>query len=148
MKSLLFLLCFLLYACTAFGASSATTALTLDKGGVKQYTITWIAHTDGTFADYVMEMSVWGWLTQITTDPGPGTFPTDNYDIVLIGSYSNDLAGGELADRSEDDGEQVLPLLGSAYGYPLAKGTPTLRITGNSVNGATGKVIITVKTPK
>ena len=97
----------------------------------------WTAHTDGTFTSSLCTnpRRVDGWVTHVQTDPG-GTAPQALYDITLTDSRSEDIAAGQLANRSATATETV-----EIGGRPVY-GPLTLNISGNNVNGATGQVII------
>lgn len=75
------------------------------------------------------------------TDPG-ATAPTADYDIVINDTLSCDVFGGELADRSATTSEQCSPAVGSAYGGRTCLGAWTFVLTNNSVNSATGVLVL------
>lgn len=82
------------------------------------------------------------YLCGAQTDPG-GTSPTSNYDITITDSGSNDLMGGELANRSATATEYVIPKLNtSVYGCRFVVTPLTMTLTGNSVNSATGTITL------
>jgi len=77
------------------------------------------------------------------TIPGGVTAPTALYDVTLEDDNDMDVFGGKLTNRSDTAKEQVLPAIGGALGdRPIHSGL-TLKIANNSVNDATGTVIIT-----
>jgi len=83
-----------------------------------------------------------GWfLYSVETNPG-ATAPTDDYDIVINDADGLDIAGGLLANRDTANTEMV-SLRAAAAGYPMVRGNLSVVITGNSVNSATGTVIMT-----
>ncbi len=87
--------------------------------------ITWVSHTDGTvsytFSDLIMAAIRGQTAYMAETDPG-GTAPTTLYDIVINSSYSTDIFGGSLGDRSATVSEQAPPIIGGAYGKrPIGK---------------------------
>jgi hypothetical protein len=89
----------------------------------------WVSHTDGTvslgiastyaaakpFGDFgPLPSKILGVLKSVETIPGalgvPATNPpTDQYDITLLDNYSFDVAGGNLANRSNTVAEKVYP---------------------------------------
>lgn len=133
-------------------------------GSLNSYTIQWGRSEHGRMA-----VVTWNWVADDTTGrvPGsslsaadtdalkyfyvdmgetkPGTFiaPTALYDVTLEDPDGMDVFGGKMMNRSNTTGEQVLPAMSGALGSrPLYTGL-TLRVYNNSVNSATGKVIIT-----
>lgn len=82
-----------------------------------------------------------GCIAFVETDPG-STAPTDNYDITLTDQYGLDIMGGSLANRDTTDTEQAAPLIGSFAGCRTVTSAFTINISGNSVNSATGTVIV------
>lgn len=75
------------------------------------------------------------------TDPGSPA-PTDEYDIEILDEYGVDIFGGELHNRSTIDTEQAVPKVGNGYGGRLCAGTWTFKLSGNSVNSASGKCVL------
>ncbi len=83
-----------------------------------------------------------GWyLYSAKTVPGTPA-PTPNYDIVINDTNGFDITGGKLADRHTTAVELVN--IGTAtHGYPIANGDLSFVVSGNSVNSATGTLILT-----
>ena len=77
------------------------------------------------------------------TIPGAVTAPTALYDATLEDANGMDVFGGKLTNRSDPAKEQVLPAIGGALGSRAIHTGLTLKIANNSVNDATGTVIIT-----
>ena len=110
-------------------------------------TLTWTAHTDGSFTSTAITAATMTklanyYLYEMETDPG-STAPTADYDIVITASatgYSYDVLGGRGADRSATVTQSVLPAntTGSRFAPVNGSDTWTLGISGNSQNGATG----------
>jgi hypothetical protein len=96
---------------------------------------------DGSVDSKATDGSVHGFITRVVTDPG-STAPTDDYDITLSDSDGADVLGGEGADRDTANSEQIIPKLGNAYGPCRVDSVLTLAVSNNSVNSATGKVIV------
>ena len=86
-----------------------------------------------------------GWIEKIVTKPGTPA-PTDDYDVTLEDPEGVDVLGGAGADRDSSDSEQAVPLAGSARvaSFVAAPSALTLKVTGNSVNSAQGRVVIYV----
>lgn len=85
-----------------------------------------------------------GWyLYSAETNPGNGTAPTDNWDVVINDADGVDLAGGLLMNRDTATTELVNIGTG-AYGYPLATGDLTIVHSGNVVISSTWTLIITL----
>lgn len=75
------------------------------------------------------------------TDPG-STAPTDNYDITIEDEYGVDVFGGSLTNRDTANSEQAIPQIGTGLASRLCGGTWTFKLSGNSVNSATGKLCL------
>ena len=92
---------------------------------------------------------VYGYVVRATTIPGTGVPPTALYDIVINDEDGVDVMGGALANRAQAGNEQAVPLLGGAYG-PCRVNTSALTcaVSGNSVNSATGKIILWIDREK
>lgn len=75
------------------------------------------------------------------TDPG-STAPTDNYDITIEDEYGVDIMGGSLLNRNTANSEQAIPQVGSGLASRLCAGTWSFKLSGNSVNSATGKCVL------
>jgi hypothetical protein len=106
---------------------------------IKTIEISWVADAaDGSIpsieiTDY--EITKLGYFClKAVTDPG-ATAPTADYDIACSDSYG-DIFDGELADRSATVTEQVNDIL-----IPIIEPF-TCAFTNNSVNSATGKLIL------
>jgi hypothetical protein len=112
-------------------------------GRVDKLRITWTADTDGSYTDYTTAENMDGYVFMVVTNPG-ATAPTDNYDITLADSDGCDVSGGELANRDTANTEQIIPKIGNTYGGRFVAGPLTLGISNNSINSATGEVIIYV----
>jgi hypothetical protein len=88
----------------------------------------WVSHTDGSVAlgiastyaaqkpygDTILPTKILGVLKSVETIPGalgvPATNPpTDQYDVTLVDNYGFDVAGGNLANRSNTVAEKVYP---------------------------------------
>lgn len=82
------------------------------------------------------------------TDPG-ATAPTDNYDITVTDEWGLDLFGGALLNRDTSATEIKRPVVDSVplYGSAPIPGQLTVTISGNSVNAATGKLILHLSRP-
>ena len=78
-------------------------------------------------------------LYMVVTNPG-AVAPTDNYDITIEDTDGIDIMGGALQNRDQTNTEQAMPFVGASYAPRPIGGTLTLKISGNSVNSATGTV--------
>lgn len=116
----------------------------------------WVSHTDGTvalgiastyatskpFGDFgPLPKKILGILKSVETIPGylgaPATNPpTDQYDITLLDNYSFDVAGGNLANRSNTAAEKVYPTSDIIVDSDL-----TLTIA-NAGSGLKGRIIL------
>jgi hypothetical protein len=79
------------------------------------------------------------YLYLMRTDPGTPA-PTDNYDIVIHDATGNDILGGAGMDRDATNTETVMPLVGDFGELFPVDGALTIKISGNSVNSATGTI--------
>jgi hypothetical protein len=151
-KIILAILVVMVMAPQSWAASSATMSLDASISDKRIVTISWIAHTDGTFtsvstdsyyssAGKTITQEIKGYyLYSVETDPG-STAPQDDYDITLTDANGLDIAGGLLANRDTTNTEMVN--VGTAsFGYPVIRGPLTVAISGNNVNSATGRIIL------
>lgn len=112
---------------------------------VKSITITFTADSgDGSITATTIPITTYGlqgwYLYSVEVDPG-STAPTNALKITFVDAYGVDLAGGLLADLSNSD--STLKNIGtSSFGYPIVLGDITFTPTGNSVNSATGTVVL------
>ena len=110
---------------------------------IRVHTIDWTAAADGSVADIpIDELFLTGYgysLHSMVTDPG-ATAPTDNYDITIEDSDGVDVLGGAGANRDAANTERVMPLYGTTPHPCPINGALTVKIAGNVVNAATGKI--------
>ena len=133
---------FLLLISTSVMAASSAIQNHYKLGGLHRLEIVWTAHTTGAFTSLTTHQ-INGLVFGVETDPGT-TAPTDNYNITLTDQYDLDIMGGSLTNRDTANTEFMQPynsVQGSYLSMPV-HGALTLAISGNSQNGATGKVII------
>ena len=130
------------------GSSTITASnITVDgKVSRKVITIAWTGAAAGGAIDAItvnaQTYGIEGWyLYSVETNPGT-TAPTDDYDIVINDADGLDIAGGLLANRDSSVTEMV-NLRAAATGYPMVRGNLSVAISGNSVNSATGTIIMT-----
>lgn len=126
-------------------ASSATQSWRRPYKDLEVLEIDWIAADDGSFTP-VTTVAFEGWAYMGITNPGTPA-PTDLYDIELLDEDGIDIFGSELHDRSTSASEQTIPNIGPVWGMRRVSGTLELRITGNVVSGAQGKLLVYVATP-
>jgi len=131
----------------AFAASSCTQALQCSGNGyLCTLTMTWVAHTDGTFTSVAVDSAKLGTLTgyflyMVRSDPGT-TAPTANWDFTLTDAHG-DILGGMGANHSATATESFIPKIDATnliYGAVPWRTSLTLAISGNSVNAATGVI--------
>lgn len=90
-----------------------------------------------------------GYVLKVVTNPG-STAPSANYDIALGDPEDSalDALASALLNRHTSNTEQVYPAIAGAPGTVsslpvfLEPGAYTLAVTGNSVNSATGRILI------
>ena len=112
---------------------------------IDKVTIDWTADAaDGSVPDTPIE-GLYGYLLKVLTNPG-ATAPTDNYDIVLKepDDTTVDAANSLLLNRDTANSEAAYPYVTNAVTPVLLTGTYTFSLSGNSVNSATGTVILFV----
>ncbi len=97
--------------------------------------------TDGTLP--VLQVPLSGYLLKVVTNPG-STAPTDNWDIVLGDPEDNalDAAASLLLNRHTTTTQQVYPNISGAAIPIFLAGTYAVTISGNSVNSATGRILL------
>lgn len=132
----------------AWAASSIvgteTYARNTPRESVQVITVAWTAHTDGSVTAETIDVDPQGYVFMVVTNPG-GTAPTAAYDITITDADGVDIMGGTLANRSATASEQAVPAVSTGiYGGRYVTTAPTLTIANNSVNGATGTVVIYV----
>lgn len=130
----------LILICTgtaAFGASILTQTRTSPTYNVEKWTLSWTAHTDGSFTSTASTWNVDGYILLVVTDPGSPA-PTDNYGITLTDSDGIDVMGGALANRDTSTTEEAIPSNGARF----VSGKITIAISSNAVNGAKGIIYI------
>lgn len=115
---------------TADAANGSVPATVLTSSGG-----TWTPYVPGR-APSSEAVSIEGFsIINVVTDPG-STAPTDNYDITFTDSRGADLLDGECLNRDTSTTERC-----SAGPLPVY-GAVTMNISGNSVNNATGTVVV------
>lgn len=115
-----------------------------DMRHIRKIVVDWTGDaSDGTVPNLSMP-NLYGYVIKAITNPG-STAPTANYDIALGDpeDSSLDALGSALANRSATVTEQAYPTVsGAAIPIWLDSGTYTLSVSNNSVNSATGRIII------
>lgn len=121
-----------------------TTTVTESKfGHVRRVIVDFVASsTDGSIPDTVLP-AFEGRLAELTTNPGT-TAPTDNYDLTLIDAEGADRLQGVGANRDTANTESVPVVYAASTIHPPVGlwDTLTLKFANNSVNSATGRVIL------
>ena len=104
-----------------------------------------IAAMKSAMVTYGHPEAVSGWVERVVTSPGTPA-PTDDYDITLEDPEGVDVLGGAGSNRDTATSEQVLPLVDGvpAPAYLASPSSLTLKLSGNSVASAQGKVVIHV----
>ena len=135
-----FVLALILLASPVLAASSMTATISKASPWLYVMTVTWTAHTDGSFTSTATPYFD-GMVVMAETNPG-STAPTANYDITLTSSDGVDVFGGSLANRHTSTSERAMPLQNGNYTAVPVAGALTVGITGNSQSGATGTIKI------
>ncbi len=105
-------------------------------------TTDWVASsTDATVL--TLDVVLKGYLLKVVTNPG-STAPTDNYGIALKDpeDANLDAAGSLLLNRHTTTTQQLYPTVTGAATPLFLCGTYGLAITNNSVNSASGRVVL------
>lgn len=121
--------------------STTTTHYTI--GHVRKVVVDWVADAAAATVPDTVLPRFEGRLAELTTDPG-ATAPTDNYDITLIDGDGVDRLQGVGANRDTANTETVPVVYAASTVHPpisLAD-VLTLKIAGNAVNSATGKITL------
>jgi hypothetical protein len=110
---------------------------------VEKVVIDWTADdTDGSVPALSVTLS--GFVLKAVTDPG-STAPTDNYDIVLNDAADTtvDHLASALANRDTANTEVAYPTVsGATVPVWLEDKAYSLAVSNNSVNSATGQIIL------
>lgn len=127
---------------------AGTTTTTHQKvGHVRRILVDFVADAaNGSVPDTVLP-SFEGRIAELTTNPG-AVAPTDNYDLTLIDDEGSDRLQGLGANRDTANTETVPVVYASSTIHPPVgfAETLTLKLANNSVNSATGRIIL-VYTP-
>lgn len=114
----------------------------LNQGGrLKVVNVAWTADAaDGSVPDTTLS-NLKGRLLKAITNPG-ATAPTDNYDLKLLDNLDStaDALDGLLDNRDTANTEVELPAA-----PPILSGDYTFNLTNNSVNSATGVLILLIE---
>jgi len=108
---------------------------------MKQVNVAWTADSaDGSVPNTTLE-NLKGFLVKAITNPG-ATAPTDNYDIKLLDAADStaDAVNALLENRDTANTEIVL-----FNPRPPLAGDYTFNLTNNSVNSATGTLILWIE---
>lgn len=123
--------------------AGSTTVTHYNTGHVRKVVVDWVADaSDGSVPNTTLPRFE-GRLLELTTNPG-STAPTDNYDLSLIDEEGADRLQGLGANRDTANTESV-PIVysGSTVHPPVGLWEDlSLRFANNSVNSATGRVIL------
>lgn len=118
----------------------------LSQEEISVVSIAWTADASAATIPNTAITGLYGFLIKAVTNPG-STAPTDNYDIALNDpdDSSFDALEGQLANRDTANTEQVYPKASGALVPIFLCGDYTLAISGNSVNSATGLIVLYLK---
>jgi hypothetical protein len=134
-------------------AGTATCTETYQANGMVKQTMAWTANSsDGTMPVVNLNTAgcntTYGYIVRVVTNPG-ATAPTDNYTVAITDTDGVALLGSPMAaNRDTTNSEQV-------YGLAVDGSTPiaavaftdalSVAISGNSVNSATGTVVLYIQ---
>jgi hypothetical protein len=123
--------------------AGSTTVSHYTIGVVRRIIVDWVGDSaDGTVPDTVLPVFD-GRLFELTTNPG-ATAPTDNYDITIIDAEGIDRLQGLGANRDTANTESLPLVYSGSTIHPVISRTDvlTLKIAGNAVNSAAGRIIL------
>lgn len=129
------------------GSSVEVTKTTTEnnKERVEEYSFSWTADdSDGSVPAMGTNCPVTGWvfMGEATT----GINPTNGYSVTVTNDKGVDVFGDVLAGLTASGGEQETPKIGEAYGERWVNtGDLTFNLSGNSVNSATGTLVVYVR---
>jgi hypothetical protein len=105
--------------------------------------IDWVADAADGSVPNTSITGLWGFLLKAITNPG-STAPTANYDIELLDpeDATCDALGATLNNRHTTSTEMVYPVISGAAVPIFLCGDYTFKLSNNSVNSATGSVIL------
>jgi len=108
-------------------------------GQMREHRFVWTSSADtGAVSGIDSDQEINGYVVLATTIPGTGdAAPDDQYDLTILDGDGLDILGGEGANRSATNKEQVAPKIGGAYGPRYVKGTVQITVAsaGNSNSG-------------
>lgn len=123
--------------------AGSTTVTHYTIGHVRKVVVDWVADAAaGTIPDTVLPV-LEGRLMELTTNPG-AVAPTDNYDITLEDGEGVDRLQGVGVNRDTANTETAIPVYSGSTVHPVVSRSDvlTLKIANNSVNSATGRIIL------
>jgi hypothetical protein len=133
----------------AFATGSVTVSrqkLSYNKLAIEKYveivTISWTADASAATIPTTV-ITLRGYSIKALTKPG-GTAPTANYDVVFGDPLDStvDALGGALAARSASATEMKQPVLTGGVSPVFLAGDYSFAVKNNSVNSATGTVVL------
>lgn len=147
MRMILTMLALLTAANSAFALGTVTvtkSTRTINTKSVRVVKIHWVADVAAATVPNVTISALGGYINKIVTKPG-ATQPTASYSIAITDNTDAGADGvnGSLASRSASATESVFPQIGTG-GVPLLipPDNYTFKLTGNSVNSASGDVYL------
>jgi hypothetical protein len=123
--------------------AGSTTVTHYTIGHVRRIVVDWVADAAAaTIPDTLLPVFE-GRLMELTTNPG-AVAPTDNYDITIEDAEGVDRLQGVGANRDTANTESAIPVYSGSTVHPVVSRSDalTLKIAGNSVNSATGRIIL------
>ena len=144
--SLMFVLLFSSFSYAAGLTFVSLTFSSTDKRQIAELVYTWEAAANGVFPTESLPAGItsqlkWYYLDMMLVDPLTPA-PTALYTIAIRDQYTVDILGGNGAGLSATDGEQILPKVGGSEGDRLITTELQVEISGNSVNAASGKIVL------
>lgn len=124
--------------------AGSTTVTHQTLGHVRRIIVDFVADAaDGSIPDTTLPVFE-GRLGELFTNPG-STAPTANYDITVPDGEGFDKLQGVGANRHTSNSEVAVVVYAGSTIHPLVSRADvlTLHIANNSVNSATGRVILT-----
>jgi len=108
-------------------------------GQMREHRFVWTSSADtGAVSGIDSDREINGYVVLVATIPGAdAAAPDDQYDLTILDGDGLDILGGEGANRSNTNKEQIVPKVGGAYGPRYVKGKVQITVAsaGNSNSG-------------
>lgn len=128
------------------GTVTDTDIEVVPRSGVRVLTFNWTADAaDGSVPNAVSTENVNGFVFQVAAIPGNASNPTDQYDITLEDGDGVDIMASALINNGSDTTKVASPVINGTTMQRFVDGKLTLKVSGNSVNEASGTLKVYYK---